>query len=213
MLTQHAPKWHGGLAPTDPGFNEALTRSSRSPEELAAERELVARMQTGDTAAFEVLVKHYEKKVFWIAYNLVNHVEDAKDITQDSFLRVFKAIDRFDLRFNFYTWLYRIVVNLSIDRLRKRGKSNVVSIEEFPTDPEVFDSPDRDIANSELRRKIQTVLQSMPEKYRMVILLRDVHDLSCEDISKIIHCTNATTRWRLHKAREIFRARWEKVAG
>lgn len=187
--------------------------SARSPEELAAETAVIERIQNGEKDAFEVLVKNYEKKVFWIAFNLVNHVEDARDITQDAFLRVFKAIDRFDRKFNFYTWLYRIVVNLAIDRLRKRSKQNAVSIEEFAGDPEVDDRTGADLMNSELGRKIRAILDDMPEKYRTVILLRDVSELSCEDIAEIIKCTNATTRWRLHRAREIFREKWEKAYG
>lgn len=189
----------------------AAITSTRAPEELAAESRLIQAAQKGDRGAFEQLVNAYEKKVFWIAFNLVNHVEDARDITQDAFLRVFKALDRFDAKFNFYTWLYRIVVNLAIDRLRKRGKQNVVSIDEFTSDPAIGDNTDQPMMQSELGRKIQTILDSMPEKYSTVIKLRDVAELSCEDIAKIIRCTNATTRWRLHRAREIFKEKWDRM--
>lgn len=185
--------------------------SQRSPEELQKESLLIQAAQKGDRAAFEELVVAYEKKVFWIAFNLVNHVEDARDIAQDAFLRVFKALDRFDPKFNFYTWLYRIVVNLAIDRLRKRGKQGVVSIDEFTSDPAIEDQTDRPMMNSELGKKINLILDSMPEKYRTIILLRDVSELSCEEIAKIIKCTNATTRWRLHRAREIFKEKWERL--
>ncbi|MCA9323194.1 MAG: sigma-70 family RNA polymerase sigma factor [Planctomycetes bacterium] len=191
--------------------NESEARRVRSPEEIAYERDLIQRSQAGDRDAFEEIVRTYEKKVFWIAYNLVGHVEDARDIAQDSFLRVHKALGRFDLRFNFYTWLYRIVVNLSIDRLRKRGKQNSVSIEEFPTDPATDYDAEAALRNTELGDQIRQVLDDMPDKYRAVILLRDVEQLGCEEISEIIGCTNATTRWRLHKAREMFREKWGRV--
>ena len=191
----------------------ATITSSRSPEELAAESRLIQAAQKGDREAFETLVTSYEKKVFWIAFNLVNHVEDARDIAQDAFLRVYRALDRFDPKFNFYTWLYRIVVNLAIDHLRKRGKHEALSLDEFPVEPAMYDGPDRPLANAELKSQIESVLDSLPPKYKTVIVLRDIHEMSCEEIARIINCTNATTRWRLHKAREMFKERWERFVG
>lgn len=199
----------GAPAPTAKSGNPR--RRVRSKEEIEREREVIRKIQAGDTDAYAEIVKAYEKRVFWIAFNYVNHHEEAMDITQESFLRVFKAIHRFDLRYNFYTWLYRIVVNLAIDRLRKRGKRNDVSIEEFPTDPAVEGDAESLFRNREMGEKIREVLDSMPEKYRTVILLRDVNELSCAEIGKIIGCTNATTRWRLHKAREMFKEKWERI--
>lgn len=195
-----------------PKVGKKQPRRVRTPEEIRLEKERIVAAQGGDMKAFEALVKEYEKRVFWVAFNLVNNVEDAKDISQDAFLRVFKAINRFDLKYNFYTWLYRIVVNLAIDSLRKKGKQNNVSLEEFPADPtEPAKGPEALMMCSELGQKINGVLNTMPEKYKTVILLRDVHEMSCDEIAEIIDCTNATTRWRLHKAREIFREKWEKV--
>ncbi len=176
------------------------------------ERELIKASQTGDLDAFGQLVQRYQKKVYWIAYSLVGHAEDAQDLGQEAFLRVFKAIGRFKLQYNFYTWLYRIVVNLAIDHLRKRGKQQVVSVDEFSTEPAMFGGPERDMENSELRQRIADVLHCLPAKYKTVIVLRDIHGMSCEEISRIIHCTNATTRWRLHKARELYKQRRARKA-
>jgi RNA polymerase sigma-70 factor (ECF subfamily) len=174
------------------------------------ERALIKASQTGDLDAFGQLVQRYQKKVYWIAFSLVGHADDAQDLGQEAFLRVFKAIGRFKLQYNFYTWLYRIVVNLAIDHLRRKGKQQAVSVDEFPTEPAIFGGPERDMENSELRQRIAETLHSLPAKYKTVIVLRDVHGMSCEEISRIIHCTNATTRWRLHKARELFKQRWER---
>ena len=187
-------------------------RRVRTAAEIAREKDYIVAAQGGDMEAFEALVKEYEKRVFWVAFNLVNNVEDARDIAQDAFLRVFKAIGRFDLKYNFYTWLYRIVVNLAIDFLRRKGKQAKVSLDDFPTDPaESAKGPEDVMRNVEMGEKITAVLDSMPEKYKTVILLRDVHEMSCEAIAEVIGCTNATTRWRLHKAREIFREKWDRV--
>lgn len=177
------------------------------------DKELVRLCQKGDMRAFETLVNRYQKKVYWIAYHFVGDAEDATDLAQEAFIRVYRSIDKFDQKYNFYTWLYRIVVNLSIDLLRKRKKHEAVSLDEFPVDPEVDANPTRPLANAELREQIEKVLNALPQKYKTVIVLRDIHELSCEEIAKIIDCTNATTRWRLHKAREMFKERWEKSVG
>ncbi|MEE9391920.1 MAG: sigma-70 family RNA polymerase sigma factor [Planctomycetota bacterium] len=211
QLKQKTDVGHIDAVANTPATKSKTKRSQRTPAELAAERKLIRAVQAGDKLAFEKLVRSYEQKVFWIAHNLVNHTEDARDIAQESFLRVYKAIDRFDLKYNFYTWLYRIVVNLAIDRLRKKGKQNAVSIEEFPTDPATNQTPEDHMRHSETGEKIFEVLDAMPDKYKTVILLRDLHEMSCEEISEIIECTNATTRWRLHRAREMFKERWARI--
>lgn len=187
--------------------------TTRTPVTTPDDKELVRACQAGDMSAFETLVNRYQKKVYWIAYNFVGNAEDATDLSQEAFIRVYRSLDKYDPRYNFYTWLYRIVVNLAIDHLRKRKKHEAVSLDEFPIEPEVVVDPHRPIENAELRQQIEKVLDMLPPKYKTVIVLRDIHELSCEEIAKIINCTNATTRWRLHKARELFKERWERVVG
>lgn len=196
---------------TDPDVDQAAEAARR-----AEERELIRRCQTGDEAAFADLVERYEKKVYWIAFNLVGDQEDARDLSQEAFLRVYRAIGRFKLQYNFYTWLYRIVVNLSIDQLRRKGKQGKLSLDDAPEEPVALGTPEIDLRNTELGGRIKEVLDQLPAKYKTVIVLRDIHEMSCEEIAQIIQCTNATTRWRLHKARELFRDRWrgaESVGG
>lgn len=191
------------------------TAKTGNEEDLRREKEeeiaLIRAAKEGDVDSYGKIVRHYEKKVFWIAYHFVNNFDDARDIAQEAFLRVHRALARFDLKYNFYTWLYRIVVNLAIDHLRKRSKQNAVSIEDFPADPPVRQDPDARLDAAETRRLIHRCLDGLPAKYRTVLVLRDVHEMSCDEISQIIKCTNATTRWRLHKARELFKARWERL--
>jgi RNA polymerase sigma-70 factor, ECF subfamily len=198
---------------TDLTFDDLRTAPTDRPIDTATSTDdaaLVSRCRAGDKNAFEILVKRYEKKVFWIAYNLTGSSEDARDLGQEAFLRAYRSLDRFDERYGFYTWLYRITVNLSIDFLRKKGKGETVSLEEFPTDPAGDSPPETNLEAEEVGARIKRTLAALPAKYRAVIVLRDVEELSCEEIARIIGCTNATTRWRLHKARELFRERWAK---
>ena len=172
---------------------------------MADEGDDLARARQGDRQAFAGLVRRYQRRVYSAALHILGNHGDADDVTQEAFIRVYRSLNRFDQRYNFYTWLYRIVVNLAIDHLRKRKKHEAVSLDEFPVDPEVDVNPAKPLANAELREQIERVLNTLPPKYKTVIILRDVHELSCEEIAKIINCTNATTRWRLHKARELFK--------
>jgi RNA polymerase sigma-70 factor (ECF subfamily) len=175
------------------------------------ERALLARCQAGEASAFEELVKKYEKKVYWISYNLVGNADDAEDLAQEAFIRVFRSLDRFNLQYNFYTWLYRIVVNLSIDHLRKHRRHVMASLDEIPDDPKSLATPESEVAAKEMGDDILRVLASLPDKYRTVLVLRDVEELDCTEIAKIIHCTGATTRWRLHRARELFAEAWARI--
>ena len=174
------------------------------------ERDLIKAAQGGDLDAFGEIVRMYQGKVHWIAYNLTGNVEDAQDLSQEAFLRVFKALGRFKLQYNFYTWLYRIVVNLSIDLLRKRGKHQGCSLEETLHEPAASGGPVREFDARELGDEITCVLDMLPAKYKTVLVLRDAQGLACEEIAKIVGCTHATARWRLHKARELFKERWER---
>jgi len=190
-------------------------RNRRSGDERRRSRELERRLilaaQGGDLEAFGDLVKRYQKRVYWIAFNLVGNAEDAEDIAQESFLRVYKALGRFKPQYNFYTWLYRIVVNLSIDFLRKRGKQQDISMEDAPLEPAAEGGPVRDMENKEIGERILEVLGCMPPKYRTMIVLRDMQGLSTDEIVRIVQCTKATARWRLHKARELFKQAWQRL--
>lgn len=188
-----------------------LSSDAGRAESRAEERELLRACQSGDQEAFERLVARYEKKVLWIARGMLGSPEDAEDLAQEAFIRVHRSLDRFNLDYNFYTWLYRIVVNLCIDHLRKNGRHGKVSLDDVPGEPAAAGGPEREVQAKELGATIRKVLDALPAKYRTVLVLRDVEQLDCETIAKIIHCTSATTRWRLHRARELFAEAWARA--
>jgi RNA polymerase sigma-70 factor (ECF subfamily) len=176
----------------------------------AAEVALLRRCQERDERAFRELVERYQRRTYWIAYNMLNNYDTAKEVSQEAFVRVFRNIARFDVRRNFYTWLYQIVVNLSIDHLRKASHGRAVDLDEMggladpgPRDPAAAGE------RTELRRRVHRALDRLPPKYKAVLTLRDIQGFSCEEIGEIVGCTNATVRWRLHRARKLFRGIWE----
>jgi len=176
----------------------------------AADVDLVRRCQEGREDAFRQLVEKYQRRVYWIAFNMVGNYETAREISQEAFIRVFKNVARFDLKKNFYTWLYQITVNLSIDRLRKLSHSKTYDLEVVGSMPDP--APRDPVAageDSETRRRVHRALDLLPPKYKAVLTLRDIQGFSCEEIAEIVGTTNATVRWRLHRARRLFKAVWE----
>ena len=175
------------------------------PEEV----KLIERCQTGDERAFRELVERYQRRTYWIAHNMLNNYEIAQDISQEAFIRVFRNMHRFDINKNFYTWLYQIVVNLCIDHLRKVSHVKAGDIEEMGGVADVRPGPSEHTGKTELRGRVHRMLDKLPRKYKAVLTLRDIQGFSCEEISEIVGCTNATVRWRLHRARRLFKTHWD----
>jgi RNA polymerase sigma-70 factor (ECF subfamily) len=174
----------------------------------------VQRALAGEERAFEWLVHRYEERAWWAAYHLLGDGEEARDVAQEAFLRAYRALARFDFGMSFYTWLYRIVVNLSIDAMRKRSRLRPVSLEEIPgglAAPNPVEAPGRRIEQQETAARVRRILAKLPEKYRTVMTLRELDGLSCKEIASIVRSTHATVRWRLHIARRMFKEHWDRL--
>lgn len=181
------------------------------PSAEVLDTDLVQSALRGDFGAFEDLVTRYERKAFWLAFHVLGQVEESRDVVQEAFVRVYKSLDRFDFAKNFYTWLYRIVTNLAIDSLRK-NKHRTLQLEDFGDSLE-HEHPDEPVARfegKELAKRVREVLDQMHPRFRTILALRDLHGISCREIAPILGLTYATVRWRLHKARQVFRERWER---
>jgi len=180
------------------------------------DRELVEKAQKGDELAFEELVHRYQERLYWVAFSMVGNAEEARDISQEAFVRVFKSLDRYNPRYNFYTWLYQIAVNICIDHLRKKGSSNLVSLDGLSTEEQQFEiagetaPPGEGLERRELIGQIQTILNKLPVKYKTVLVLRDLEDMPCREIAKVMKCSYPTLRWRLFQARRLFKEAWER---
>ena len=180
--------------------------SQTSLQDLRDE-ELVALCQSGQGEVFEVLVRRYMEKAFRIALDFTHDTEEAKDLSQDAFLRAFSRIKQFDGRSSFYTWFYRLVVNLCLDYTRRKGRvvwERLESEAEGAATPagltDTSSSPDQEAMAGETKRRVDLTLEAMPKKQRTAFLLRNHQGLSISDIAKVMKTTEGTVRVYLHRA-------------
>lgn len=172
--------------------------------------ELIVSTQAGDQEAFRLLVERYQHKAYGIALGILGREEDARDVAQEAFVRVFRSIDRFDFSRTFYTWLYRIVQNLAIDAMRKHGLRRGVNLDDVGDTLSAGEAPEDPLEANETVAEVRQVLAELPKSFRTVMILRDLEGLSCKEIAPIVGATHATVRWRLHRARKLFKEHWER---
>ena len=174
---------------------------------------LVEQARHGDHAAFAVLVRRYERKLIRVLARLVRDPELARDLAQETFWRMYSRLERFDTARRFGPWLFRVAVNLGLDRLRrsKSEPSPPASIDRPHGDGQVpFELPDPDPRiRSELAQEVQYILAQVPVSYRTILVLRDLEGFSSSEVAAIIGRREATVRWRLSKARDKFRELWQ----
>jgi RNA polymerase sigma-70 factor (ECF subfamily) len=177
------------------------------------EVELIRACQAGSAEAFRRLVEMYERRVFGVAYSIVHDRELARDLAQEAFLRVYRAIGTFDLSRPFYTWLYHIVVNLSIDALRKERHVQPVDLRAAAGVAARGEAPSDTLQRRELQERVRRVLDQLPIPFRVALTLRDLRGFTAPEIAAMVGCSPVTVRWRIHEARKRFRAIWEGEAG
>jgi RNA polymerase sigma-70 factor (ECF subfamily) len=171
------------------------------------DEELVALCKQGQGEYFDLLVRRYMEKAFHIAFDFTRNTETAKDLSQDAFLRAFSNIRQFDGRSSFYTWFYRILVNLCLDHARRKGRvvwESLDSLNETPGEqPQLADTsfqPEQEAIAGEAKRRADKTLETMPKKQRTAFLLRNHQGLSIADIAKVMKTTEGTVRVYLHRA-------------
>ncbi|MEZ6017018.1 MAG: sigma-70 family RNA polymerase sigma factor [Planctomycetota bacterium] len=190
---------------------------AQNAEEDALDHALVRRAQAGEEEAFAALVRRHQRRAVRVARSMVPSDEDAQDLAQEAFLRVFRSLDRFDFQHAFTTWLYRIVTNLCIDHLRRRRPQ--VSTAGLDEDDAEFDLPDPRVAEpsgrleaAETGDEVRAVLETLAPHFQSVLTLREIEGLPCNEIAEIVGATHVTVRWRLHRGRKLFQEEWERRA-
>ncbi len=185
-----------------------------------ADSEIVKRAQAGDHDAFRILVERYQGRAYGLALRILRNEEQAKDAVQDSFLKVYRSLDRFEGRAGFYTWLYRIVMNQCLDH-KRRDKSDrevewndesavgVLDASELAASPAGRDAdweaPDVAIERSEIRQAVARAINALPEDARRTIQLREIDGLSYKEIAEAMGIPKGTVMSRLHYARQRLR--------
>lgn len=171
-------------------------------EQEEADEALIARTRNGDGKGFAVLVGRYERPVFNLAFRMLGNREDARDVAQTAFLKALENLHRFDARYKFFSWLYRIAMNEALDVLGRRGRQTEL------TDVHIAeDDPAKDAANADLGARVRDALGELTPDHRAVLVLRHYQELSYEEIARVLELSDSTVKSRLFEARERLRVR------
>jgi len=172
------------------------------------EQTLIRLCQAGDPNAFETLLANYEKIIYNLAFKYFGNHHDASDVGQEAMVRIYQKIKDFNGNSSFKTWLYRVVVNLCMDELRRR-KNQSHSLDELKEQgfepATAYDSPEEAAELSEKSAMIQEILQMLPDEQRTILILKDIEGLEYTEIAYVLGCNMGTVKSRLSRAREAFR--------
>jgi len=181
------------------------------PVNRAEEDAMVRRAQKGDLAAYDELVRRYQQRIYATVYHMTSNHEDANDLAQEAFIKAYQALKTFKGGSSFYTWVYRIAVNKTLNFLKQRKNRTAMSLNDLDfsaeNDPDLValiseKTPRRDAVLSELQQKLNEAMQQLSEPHRMVVTLHDVQGLAHEEIAEIMECNVGTVRSRLFYARQ-----------
>lgn len=173
--------------------------------------QLVQRSQEGDTEAFGILVDRYKERVYRTIYQMTSHHEDADDLVQEAFIRAYRSIGKFQGKSSFYTWIYRIAVNLTLNHLKRSGRRRSFSLDDADSSiqkesalQDLFhsDTPSKGANLLDLRKSIHEALQRLTPNHRAVVTMHDIQGMTHGEIAKILGISEGTVRSRLHYARQ-----------
>lgn len=186
-----------------------------NPIDKAEEGGLVNRARSGDLSAYDELVRRYQERIYATVYHMTANHEDANDLAQESFIKAYHSLHAFKGDSSFFTWLYRIAVNKTINFLKQRKKRVHLSLNDLDFnvehDPSLVSliseqTPRREVKLAELQEKLNEALQKLSEAHRLAVILHDVQGLSHEEIGQIMGCNTGTVRSRLFYARQQLQA-------
>ena len=179
------------------------------------DQQLVKRAKTGDMEAYDELVRRYQERIYATIYHMTANHEDANDLAQETFIKAYQALKSFKGDSSFFTWVYRIAINKTINFLKQRKNKTHMSLNDLDFNAE-HDSdlvalisektPRREVNLIELQEKLNAAMQKLSEIHRLVVTLHDVQGLSHEEIGKIMNCNTGTVRSRLFYARQQLQA-------
>ena len=181
------------------------------------DKDLVEAARRGDPVAFKTLFERYHRRAYALAFGVLRHQDDALDVVQDAFIKAHKYLDKFEGNSSFYTWLYRIVMNLCIDHLRKHRRVKPVELDEAKLEDGSIDdtllprilgaNPGRALVDKEIRARIDQALGELSENHRSVLVMRELEGLSYEEMATAMGCSKGTIMSRLFHARKNMQRR------
>ena len=202
-------------AATVPGTMQTHSEIGNTEElDSAQEREIVLRCQKGDADAMGTLIIQYQHWVYNIAYGMLGHHQDAEDIAQDAFLSAWENIGKFQFRSRFSTWLFRIVKNKCLNHIDQyqRRKTDPTEIDDSqPWVPLDTVTPEKEALRTEEKNIVHAALAKLKDSYREILVLRELQELSYEEIAEILGCTLGRVKSRLHEARKALKEKLERV--
>lgn len=190
---------------------DEIAKPMTEATEATDERILVRKAQHGDVEAYDLLVRRYQQRIYALAYNMTGSKEDAEDRVQDVFIKAFRSLKHFKGQSSFYTWLYRIAVNRTINFLKTRKNRVTMSLNDMDAGAErdpayvelrARESPVRDVSLNELQEKLNRALLTLSNNHRTVVVLHDIQGVPHEEIARVMGCSQGTVRSRLFYARQ-----------
>jgi RNA polymerase sigma factor (sigma-70 family) len=175
------------------------------------ESRLIEQARDGDLEAYDELIRRHQERIYGTVYHMTSNHEDANDLTQETFIKAFQALKSFKGGSSFYTWIYRIAVNKTINFLKQRKHRSSMSLNDLDfnaeNDPDLValvsdKTPRRDAALAELQKKLNEAMQKLSDQHRLVVTLHDVQGLAHEEIAEVMDCNVGTVRSRLFYARQ-----------
>lgn len=203
-----------GSSPVDAASLFPWAGSQEEAGQRNREAELVVRAQTGQTAAFDELMKLYRERVWAVIYNLTNNREDASDLTQEVFIKAFRKIGRYNFRSSFYTWLYRIAVNSALNSLRKHKLKRALMLDRLPTQHDddsyyaggsvgvPLKKDPSFVLQNELQLQLDRALVRLSTDHRTAVVLAEIEGLPLREVAEILKVSEGTVKSRLHYAKK-----------
>ncbi len=196
--------------------SDAEVREKTVSVKAVSDHQLIEATKTGDEAAFAEIVNRYRNPLTNYIFRMLNDYEEAVDLTQETFVRVYFALDRYHTDYAFSTYIYRIATNLAISEIRKKRRRKLLSLTSFFqggddsemqefNPPDEKSLPDEDLIETERNKTIEKAIATLPDKYRAPIILREIEELSYEEIAQILGLGLGTTKSRISRARGLLR--------
>lgn len=174
---------------------------------------IILQIQKGDNNAFKILVEEYQQYAFKLAFRIVCNDEDAKDVVQESFIKIWKNMKTYKREIKFTTWMYKIITNTAIDKLRVIKRNNHVNIKDVSQLLDLMSNehPDIQFDNLETGQLIRTISESLPEKQKLVFILRDLQGMGSKDVEEVLDMNETSVKSNLYFARKAVREKLNKL--